>query len=372
MNIIFVSNKMAKAKSLSILQTSLLLALFMLVPVLLTMLFVTPVNNIKEQGMKALLPPQLKSSIISSQVHLDAYAKELGELQARMMRLDAQGQRLAKLAGEKDKQVINNLDFKPRYDVKPAINANPSDKAELKNKAQARVKTKLKAGVQVLGDDLPLLKEIDSADEVDSSANANAVSNSWFINAKTLASLPLEGRGGPLVNARPMTELDLQAAIVELTKAVDARDDFLSSIEAKLLQKSVLKDMLPNSSPVAAGYNSSSYGWRIDPFNGSKAFHEGLDFPAATGTVIHAAADGIVSFAELTHDYGNIVKVNHGSGLETRYAHASKLLVKVGERVTKGQAVALVGSTGRSTGPHLHYEIRLNGNSLDPRKYLQG
>ena len=101
MNIIFVSNKMAKAKTLSVLQTSLLVGALILVPVMLTLLFLTPPSNIKEQGMKALLPPHLKSTIINSQVHLDAYAKELGELQARMMRLDAQSQRLAKLAGEK-------------------------------------------------------------------------------------------------------------------------------------------------------------------------------------------------------------------------------------------------------------------------------
>jgi len=302
MNIIFVSNKMAKAKTLSLLQTSVLLAALVLVPVLLTMLFLTPPANIKEQGMKALLPPQLKSTIINSQVHLDAYAKELGELQARMMRLDAQSQRLAKLAGEKDKQAPN--------------------------------------------------------------------ANTTKSNAKPVASTPLDGRGGPLVLARPMTELDLQKAIAELTDAVDARDDSLSSIEAKILQQSVLKDMLPNGAPVAVAYNSSSYGWRIDPFTGGKAFHEGLDFPANTGTAIRAAADGIVSLAEHTPDYGNIVKIEHGSGLETRYAHASKLLVHAGERVVKGQEVAEVGSTGRSTGPHLHYEIRLNGESLDPRQYL--
>lgn len=295
MNIIFISNKMAKAKTLSVLQTSILLAALVLIPVLLTMLFLTPPSNIKEQGMKALLPPQLKSTIINSQVHLDAYAKELGELQARMMRLDAQSKRLAKLAGEKDKQA-------------PAT--------------------------------------------------------------KAVTNVPLDGRGGPLVLARPMTELDLQKAIAELTDAVDARDDSLSSIEAKILQQSVLKEMLPNGAPVPVAFNSSSYGWRIDPFTGGKAFHEGLDFPANSGTAIHAAADGIVSFAEHTPDYGNIVKIEHGSGLETRYAHASKLLVHAGERVTKGQEVAEVGSTGRSTGPHLHYEIRLNGESLDPRKYL--
>ena len=297
MNIILVSNKMAKAKSLSVLQAGLLIATLVLVPVLLTLLFITPKSNIQEQGMKALLPPHLKSSIISSQVHLDAYAKELGELQARMMRLDAQSERLAKIAGEKDK--------------------SPNKKP----------------------------------------------------NQKTDNLLPAN-RGGPLVNAHPMTEPDLQAAILELTNAVDARDDSLSTIEAKILQQSVLKDMLPNSNPVNATYNSSSYGWRIDPFNGNKAFHEGLDFTANTGTPIRAAADGIVALAEVSGGYGNMVKIEHGSGLETRYGHASKLLVKAGERVVKGQIIAEVGSTGRSTGPHLHYEIRLNGEALDPRKYL--
>ncbi|PPC86605.1 MAG: peptidase M23 [Methylotenera sp.] len=298
MNIILVSNSMAKAKSLSALQAGLLVAALVLFPVMLTLLFITPQSNIKQQGMRALLPPQIRSSIISSQVHLDAYAKELGELQARMMRLDAQNQRLAKLAGENEQKIVNNPHLKP------------------------------------------------------------------------LGGLQQDGRGGPLVRSHAMSEIELKAAILELTEAVDARDDYMNKIEAKILQKSVLKDMLPNSSPVDAAFNSSSYGWRIDPFNGNKAFHEGLDFTANTGTNIRAAADGIVSSAERTPDYGNIVKIDHGSGLETRYAHASKLLVKAGERVVKGQVVAQVGSTGRSTGPHLHYEIRLNGNPLDPRQYL--
>jgi murein DD-endopeptidase MepM/ murein hydrolase activator NlpD len=299
MNIILISNNMAKAKSLSALQTSLLVAVLVLVPVVLTLLFITPQSNIKEKGMRALLPPQIRSSIISSQVHLDAYAKELGELQARIMRLDAQNQRLAKLAGESEKKNIVN---------------NP--------------------------------------------------------NLKSQGVLQLDGRGGPLVQSHAISEAELKAAILELTKEVDGREEYMSSIEAKILQKSVLKDMLPNISPVYAAFNSSSYGWRIDPLNGNKAFHEGLDFTADSGTAIRAAADGIVSTSERTPDYGNIVKIDHGSGLETRYAHASKLLVKPGERVVKGQTVAQVGNTGRSTGPHLHYEIRLNGNALDPRNYL--
>ena len=299
MNIIFVSNKMAKAKSLSLWQSVSLLAALIILPVLLTLLFITPKGNIKQQGVKAMLPPQLKNSLMYSQLHLDAYAKELGDLQARMMRLDAQNARLAKLAGEKDGKVTNSQPLK-------------SDN-----------------------------------------------------------TLPKPGSGGPLIDARPMTEAELQVAIEKLTAAVDARDEYLSKVEAKVLQQSVLKEMLPNSSPVSVAYNSSSYGWRIDPFTGQKAFHEGLDFSAEIGTPIRAAADGIVTLAEVSGGYGNMVKVDHGSGLETRYGHASKLLVKVGERVVKGQEIALVGSTGRSTGSHLHYEIRLNGDALDPRQYLQ-
>lgn len=299
MNIILVSNKLAKAKSLTTGQTVALVVGLVFVPVLLTLLFITPKSNIKEHGVKAMLPPQLKNSIISSQVHLDAYAKQLGELQARVMRMDAQSERLSRLTSEKDK------------------------------------------------------------------------SGNGEVKLKSANQTELPGRGGPLVYANPMNELDLQTAIDELAQAIDQRDEYLSALEAKVLQQGVLKDMLPNSSPIRAAYNSSSYGWRIDPFNGNKAFHEGLDFTANTGTPIFAAADGIVSVAERTPDYGNLVKVDHGSGLETRYAHASRLLVKVGERVAKGQKIAEVGSTGRSTGPHLHYEIRLNGNPLDPRKYLQ-
>jgi murein DD-endopeptidase MepM/ murein hydrolase activator NlpD len=177
-------------------------------------------------------------------------------------------------------------------------------------------------------------------------------------------------RGGPLVLNSPYSEMDLQKHIAELTARVEFETEYLSELEATLLQQSMLKGVLPNSSPIHAAFNSSSYGWRIDPFNGNKAFHEGLDFSANAGAPIFAAAGGIVSAAETMPDYGKIVIVSHGSGLETRYAHTSKILVKVGERVEKGQVLALVGNTGRSTGPHLHYEIRLNGNALDPRKYL--
>ena len=302
MNIIFVSNSMAKAKTLSVLQVGIIMLALVLLPIFITFMLIVPQESALQQGVKSLIPPQLKFSFNNPQKHLDAYAVQLGEMQARIMRLDAQSERLSKLAGEK-----------------PAAH-----------------------------DEAASVKK-----------NSNPV--------KTLPT----GQGGPLVRNSPLSEVDLQKYIAELMAKIEFDTDHLSSLEAKLLQQSVLKDTLPNSSPVEVAFNSSSFGWRIDPFNGEKAFHEGLDFPAATGTPIYAAAGGIVSFAEQTPDYGKLVKIDHGSGLETRYAHSSKLLVKVGERVEKGQIIAEVGSSGRSTGSHLHYEIRLNGNPLDPRQYLK-
>ncbi|MDP3086974.1 MAG: M23 family metallopeptidase [Methylotenera sp.] len=303
MNIIFISNNMAKAKTLSVLQVSMITLALIILPVLLTLLLIVPQETAAQQGVKSLIPSQLRFSFNNPQKHLDTYAVQLGELQARIMRLDSQSERLAKLAGEK-KEIINN-----------------------------QTSTKL---------------------------SPNSATN----------KVPQANRGGPLVLNAPFSEFDLQKNIAELTEKVEFKTEYLSVLEAKLLRKSVLKDTLPNISPINVAFNSSSYGWRIDPFNGNKAFHEGLDFSADSGVSIYAAAGGIVTSAEQTPDYGKIVKIEHGSGLETRYAHASKLLVKVGDRVEKGQIVAEVGNTGRSTGPHLHYEIRLNGNALDPRKYL--
>lgn len=312
MNIILVSNNMAKAKTLSVLQVSMILAALVFLPILIAIMLIVPQQPNAQQGSKSLIPNHLRFSFNNPQKHLDAYALQLGELQARMMRLDAQSERLAKLAGEKS-----------------VAQDSPAD---AKKAAKTVVRPALSSPVSSLPGSINL--------------------------------------GGPLVKSAPLSEAELQVKIAELMEKIEFSTERLSNIEAKLLQQSVLKNTLPNSSPVAAAFNSSSFGWRIDPFNGHKAFHEGLDFMAATGAPIYAAAGGIVSTAEQTPDYGKIVKIDHGSGLETRYAHASKLFVRAGERVEKGQKIAEVGSTGRSTGPHLHYEIRLAGNPLDPRKYL--
>lgn len=289
MNIIFVSNNMAKAKTLTLPQALLLLLAVVGFSVVLTLVFILPQAGGKHQGVSNLLPKPLHFSLHNPQEHLDALALQLGELQARVMRLDALSDRLSRLAGVKEKEP---------------------------------------------------------------------------------AKAPAPGQGGPEINAEGMSEAQLQQKITELTQEIEQRSDHLSMLEAMLLQQSMKKNTLPSNTPVNVGYNSSSYGWRIDPFSGRSAFHEGLDFTADTGTPIYASADGIVTASEQTPDYGKIVKIDHGSGLETRYAHASLLLVKPGERVVKGQVIAQVGSTGRSTGPHLHFEVRLNGAALDPRKYL--
>jgi len=141
--------------------------------------------------------------------------------------------------------------------------------------------------------------------------------------------------------------------------------------QALLVSSTVNKKFLPSLAPVDGGWLSSSYGWRIDPFTGQKSFHEGLDFPTETGTPIVAAASGKVVFADVHPQYGKMIEIDYGNGLLTRYAHCSMLLVKEGDLVVRGQRVAAVGSTGRATGPHLHFEVRLNGVPQNPARFLQ-
>ena len=115
---------------------------------------------------------------------------------------------------------------------------------------------------------------------------------------------------------------------------------------------------------------ASSFGWRRHPISGRHALHEGLDFPAPKGTPIYAASGGVVSEARYMTGYGKLVEINHGNGMSTRYAHASSIVVKLGDVVEKGQLIARVGSTGQSTGSHLHFEVRMAGHALDPKLFL--
>lgn len=179
------------------------------------------------------------------------------------------------------------------------------------------------------------------------------------------------GQGGPLILPDDLSPAELQRAVDALAEQVEARTDALSLIESELFEARVRRNFLPTTLPVDVQWNASAFGWRVDPFTGLRAMHEGVDFPAATGTPIMAAATGVVVSAERHPEYGNVVEIDHGNEMSTRYAHASKLLVKVGDMVKRGQHIADVGSTGRSTGPHLHFEVRFRGAAQNPNRFLQ-
>lgn len=152
---------------------------------------------------------------------------------------------------------------------------------------------------------------------------------------------------------------------------VDDRTAQLAILEAMMSQESQKKTRLPTAAPVSVPWRSSDFGWRIDPFSGRKAFHEGVDFSAEAGTPVRASAGGVVVYSDYHREYGNMIQIDHGNGLVSRYAHASLRLVKEGDIVMKGQEIAKVGSTGRSTGPHLHFEVRLKGVAQNPARFLQ-
>lgn len=162
----------------------------------------------------------------------------------------------------------------------------------------------------------------------------------------------------------------LEHELAQFAEQLDARTDGLSILEALTLREQVKQGAFPSRYPVTTGWFSSNYGWRLDPFSGKQAMHEGVDFVAEAGTPIKAAAGGVVVYSDYHAQYGNMISVDHGSGLISRYAHASKRLVKMGDMVLQGQIIGEVGSTGRSTGAHLHFEVLSNGAPQNPVRYL--
>ena len=178
----------------------------------------------------------------------------------------------------------------------------------------------------------------------------------------------LPGRGGALGSAMDFSDLDTELA--GLTRSVEQRSDYLSVVEAELRSQQVRKALLPGSQPLADGYIGSGFGWRTDPFTAEMTRHDGIDFAAPIGTPIHAAAGGVVLLAEAHPVWGKVVEIDHGNDLSTRYAHASKLIVAAGDLVKRGQKIAEVGTTGRSTGPHLHFEVHNKGVAQNPSKFL--
>jgi murein DD-endopeptidase MepM/ murein hydrolase activator NlpD len=188
------------------------------------------------------------------------------------------------------------------------------------------------------------------------------------VNSAELKVAP--GRGGALVPGRPLSMEELQATLTELDRLTSQNTDLLTVMESRLFDQKIRNMMVPTQQPVQAGHVGSSFGWRIDPFTGRSALHTGLDFQADTGTPILAAAGGVVVAQEAHPAYGNMVEIDHGNNLITRYAHASRVWVKLGDLVKRGQKIADVGTTGRSTGPHLHFEVMVQGVPQDPQKFL--
>lgn len=181
----------------------------------------------------------------------------------------------------------------------------------------------------------------------------------------------LPGRGGALpAEVRPLSMEELRGEVDRVARGVESRADYMDVVESELLSAQVRSALLPQNTPVTQGFIGSGFGNRADPFTGQLAMHAGLDFAAPAGTAIRAAAGGVVASAEYNSAFGNLVTIDHGNGLQTLYAHASKLGVKAGQIVRKGQQIAQVGSTGRSTGAHLHFEVHVNGVPQNPARFL--
>ena len=188
------------------------------------------------------------------------------------------------------------------------------------------------------------------------------------LGAAEIKTLP--GRGGILVEGRPLTIAELQATLSDLDQLSSQSEGALMLMEARLFEQKIRKMMVPTQQPVPSAMMGSAFGWRIDPFTGRSALHTGLDFQAEPGAPIVAAAGGVVVTQEYHAAYGNMVEIDHGNDLITRYAHASQTFVKKGDLVKRGQKIASVGTTGRSTGPHLHFEVLVQGVHQDPQPFL--
>ncbi len=177
------------------------------------------------------------------------------------------------------------------------------------------------------------------------------------------------GQGGPYVPVPKPSLEQLRSLVASLEEATDVNLDLFTYVESRLQESRLSALMVPSAAPVS-GPVGSGFGFRVDPINGRAALHTGLDFPAEVGTPILAAAGGIVVANEWHNEYGHVLEIDHGNGLVTRYAHCSVIEVAVGALVKRGQVVAKVGTSGRSTGAHLHFEVLVGGAPQDPARFL--
>jgi murein DD-endopeptidase MepM/ murein hydrolase activator NlpD len=179
--------------------------------------------------------------------------------------------------------------------------------------------------------------------------------------------------GGPegLVEGASVAAPDLTAMLDDLANQIRDRERQLSVLESMISTRNLSRQVVPDGRPVLKGWISSHFGYRADPFTGRNAYHRGIDFAGPAGSQVVAVAAGVVTYSKDRFGYGRTVEINHGNGYVTRYAHNEKALVQVGETVQKGQPIALIGSTGRSTGPHLHFEVLKNGRAVDPMTFVR-
>lgn len=164
---------------------------------------------------------------------------------------------------------------------------------------------------------------------------------------------------------------EVVASLTEIERKLGDRERQLRVLEDLLLAGRLEEQRKPSGWPVAAGFISSVFGMRADPFTGRRSIHEGVDFAARAGTEIYAVGSGVVTYSARRGGYGNMVEISHGNGYTTRYSHNQRNIVREGDRVYKGQLIALIGSTGRATGPHLHFEVLYDGRIVNPQKYIQ-
>ena len=302
MQIIVISDRLAKARSLTLslrhVVGSLGLALLVLVALTaglywLSLRYATEIKiPLVHQLVLAAQKGESERSREFMQQNLNAMAVKIGEMQAQLTRLDALGERLSALAG------IRPQEF--RFSETPGIG----------------------------------------------------------------------GAQSTMLPPQNLTFSQFNEKVATLSRQMESRSDMLGLLEAQLFEMAVKKKAMPTMMPVNSPYNASSFGYRIDPFTGQQAMHEGIDFMADTGTPVVAAAGGVVQFAGFHPQYGYMIDIDHGNDLVTRYAHLSKVHVKEGDLIQRGRRIAESGTTGRSTGPHLHFEVRFRGAAQNPMKFL--
>ena len=179
----------------------------------------------------------------------------------------------------------------------------------------------------------------------------------------------LGGPENPLADAG--MPLPLQQGLDDLRAEFERQTAQLDVLENLLRDRKIDNSLLPSGMPVAHGYVASGFGARTDPLHGQPGLHLGVDFNAPAGSPVMAVADGVITFADTRGGYGKVIEVDHGNGYMTRYAHNSAFVAEVGQRVRSGETIAKVGSTGRSTGPHCHFEVWLNGRAVNPMAYVK-